>query len=339
MASPLDEMDFSTLFGSNPAPEPDSDPFGRIGAGDPAWEAARGAWMNGAPLNSLFGERLFDLNGTVGTGQANQRGDVFKTQALLHREGVLDAEATGGPTGYWGNRDDAALRRLQKENGLTVDGWAGPGGETMGWLRDIYRPPQGLQVQSGPVSEAKAESQTGPESGSPPPAADRDAIRMSNHALATTLGLDPETMELDSLETMRGLGAVRFYHHLDKRGQYAAMADIEKLGRSNPALAGKLRAKIADSIANPVWEVPTMTPQRLTQSKRETEQTLQIMRTIEGITDGGRDAWRYGKPKGAPKVIGLGMRVFDYGIGAARKGFEDLLERLNAEEQRRSSGP
>jgi hypothetical protein len=134
---------FIHLFGPSPAPEPEagSDPFGRIGAGNPDWETVRGRWMDGAPLRDIFGGNLFRLNAPVGTGRANQRGDVFKLQTLLHREGALDAEATGGPTGYWGNRDDAAMREYQKAGDLTVDGWAAPNGPTMAALRRGYEPP------------------------------------------------------------------------------------------------------------------------------------------------------------------------------------------------------
>lgn len=134
---------FTHLFGPTPPPEPEAgtDPFGRIGAGNPDWETVRGRWMDGAPLRDIFGDSLFRLNAPVGTGRANQRGDVFKLQALLHREGALDAEATGGPTGYWGNRDDAAMREYQKAGDLTVDGWAAPDGPTMAALRNGYAPP------------------------------------------------------------------------------------------------------------------------------------------------------------------------------------------------------
>lgn len=150
---------FAYLFGPTPPPEPEagSDPFGRIGPGNPDWETARGRWMEGASLRDLFGDSLFHLNGPVGTGRANQRGDVFKLQALLHREGMLDAEATGGPTGYWGNRDDLAMRDFQKDGGLTVDGWAAPGGPTLAALRRGYEPPVQLaQAVTKPAATSAA---------------------------------------------------------------------------------------------------------------------------------------------------------------------------------------
>lgn len=322
MTKPLDDLDFSHLFGPMPAPEPEHDPFGRIGTGNPDWEAARGAWMDGAPLGALFGDRVFDLNDAVGTNRANQRGDVFRLQALMHREGALDALATGGPTGYWSSSNEAALRDLQKQNGLMVDGWVRPGGETMSFLRDLYRPPQGVQVSDAEMDGLRQE---------------RDAVRRVNSDLVKTLGLDPAKLDLDSLEMLRALGAARFYHHLDRQDKYKAMSDIEKIRQDNPELAGKLRGKIAESIANPVWQIPMMTPERLKQTRQETKDILQILNPIETLVEGGRDAWRYGKPKGAPKVIGRGLRGFDYLLAALNRGYEKMLADIDAEDARRNA--
>jgi peptidoglycan hydrolase-like protein with peptidoglycan-binding domain len=84
---------------------------------------------------ALRGNGPFDLQAGVGTGQANRQADVSKLQALLHLEGYLDAAATNGPTGLWGSRDDYALRKFQKDNGLAIDGFALPGGETIEAIR------------------------------------------------------------------------------------------------------------------------------------------------------------------------------------------------------------
>lgn len=329
----LPGFDPDALFGPQAGPGPEPDPFGRIGAGDPAWEAARGRWMEGASLKDLFGDHLFSLNDTVGTGRANRRGDVFKLQALLHREDKLDAEATGGPTGYWGNRDDAALRALQKDNGLTVDGWAGPRGETIERLRRHYA--SAAPETADWLASADAAAQGAVTTEDDADVRRTEAIRSINRDLATVLGLDPGKMDLGSSETMRALSAARFYHHLNRQDQYKAMQDIARLQRDNPELMGALRGKVAASITNPVWEIPMMTPERLQQARRETEQGLTMMQAIESINDLGRDAWRYGKPKGAPKAVGRGLRIFDYGIGAVRQGFEKALTDIDAEEARR----
>lgn len=110
--------------------------------GDPL-QAAREAWMNGASLRDLCGETVFDLADSVGAGCANRPGDVFRLQALLHREGDLDAFATGGPTAVWDARCDAALRSFQRACGLAADGIVLPGGATMQALRGLYLPDAG----------------------------------------------------------------------------------------------------------------------------------------------------------------------------------------------------
>jgi hypothetical protein len=83
--------------------------------------------------------RLFDLSGPVGIEQANRRADVFKLQTLLYREGYLDAAGPAdGWGGDWTGRDDYALRRFQRDNGLIIDGVALPEGETISAFRDFY---------------------------------------------------------------------------------------------------------------------------------------------------------------------------------------------------------
>ncbi len=85
--------------------------------------------------NALRGEDPFDLRAGVGSGQVNGHADVCKLQGLLHLEGYLDIAATNGPTGIWGTREDYALRKFQKENGLTIDGVVWPRGETIEAIR------------------------------------------------------------------------------------------------------------------------------------------------------------------------------------------------------------
>jgi hypothetical protein len=87
-------------------------------------------------------ERLFQLSGSVGIGRTNRRSDVFKLQTLLHRDGYLDAAGPeAGWGGDWGNRDDYALRRFQRDNGLAVDGLVEPEGETMDAFRSFHAQP------------------------------------------------------------------------------------------------------------------------------------------------------------------------------------------------------
>lgn len=241
MPSPLDDIDFTMLFGPSAQPEPQADPFGRIGAGDPAWEQAREAWMGGASLDRLFGDSLFDLNDNVGANRANQRGDVFKVQSLLHREGHLDAEATGGPTGYWGIRDDAAMKALQKEGGLTVDGWAGPGGETMKHFQTIYLP---QQEQPDQEEGRRYQAETA-----------RD--------LARQLGLDPDRIDLENPAVLPALGAVRFIRYGNRRERQKSLQLVQDLKASDPKLAGRLHALAAEIVSQPQWHYDKMTPDEL----------------------------------------------------------------------------
>lgn len=116
-----------------------------------------------APVQGEAGQyadaRLFELSAAIGPGLLNRRADVFKLQTLLHREGYLpDAGPDGGWGGDWSNRDDYALRRFQRDNGLDVDGVAAPAGETITTFRGFYmqQPPlqsmKPLSGQSGQVS-------------------------------------------------------------------------------------------------------------------------------------------------------------------------------------------
>lgn len=101
--------------------------------------------------------RLFDLSGAVGIEQANRRADVFKLQTLLYREGYLDAAGPAdGWGGDWTNRDDYALRRFQRDNGLEIDGVALPGGETISAFRDFYAALAAAPVSSSLRTQSRA---------------------------------------------------------------------------------------------------------------------------------------------------------------------------------------
>ncbi len=114
-------------------------------------EAARADWRNDASLNSLFGVNgAFKLEDTVGKQGKNRPGDVFKVQSLLHREGLLDANKTDGPTGFLGIYDHEAIEKFQKENGLKQDGWMGPGGESIKAFQTLYAPVKNQPQQPQP---------------------------------------------------------------------------------------------------------------------------------------------------------------------------------------------
>jgi hypothetical protein len=101
--------------------------------------------------------RLFELSGAVGIDQANRRADVFKLQTLLYREGYLDAAGPAdGWGGDWTNRDDYALRRFQRDNGLNIDGVALPEGETISAFRDFYAALAAVPLSTPMASQSRA---------------------------------------------------------------------------------------------------------------------------------------------------------------------------------------
>ncbi len=83
----------------------------------------------------------YALSAGVGRDAPNRRDDVLRVETVLSRLGRFDATPTGGPTGYPGMRLVESLTGLQKDHGLTVDGRALPGGETLGAMRseDVAR--------------------------------------------------------------------------------------------------------------------------------------------------------------------------------------------------------
>ncbi|MCK5546723.1 MAG: peptidoglycan-binding protein [Rhodospirillaceae bacterium] len=76
-------------------------------------------------------EDLFKLSAAVGRNQENNPLDVAKVEALMGAAGHLDIEKTDGPTGYFGQRLEGAVKDFQKEKNLAVDGLVKPDGETV----------------------------------------------------------------------------------------------------------------------------------------------------------------------------------------------------------------
>jgi len=103
-------------------------------------EAARAAWRSVARFSDLFGDPsgVFDLQGSVGLGGENRPADLFKLQSLLHREGLIDAAATDGPSGFLGSDHGAAIQAFQRGQGLAPDGRLEPGGETIRRFAALY---------------------------------------------------------------------------------------------------------------------------------------------------------------------------------------------------------
>jgi hypothetical protein len=64
----------------------------------------------------------FSFSGSVGRNGDNDRADVIKAQTLLADAGYLDLPAPGMPTGWAGEGLFRAIGKVQKANGLPVDG-------------------------------------------------------------------------------------------------------------------------------------------------------------------------------------------------------------------------
>lgn len=97
-------------------------------------------------------EDYFAFGSLVGRDSPNQREDVLRAQTLLGHAGYFDMERTEGPTGWYGKPLELGIRKFQKDNGLAVDGYMEPGGETLVALKDRfgetfapYKPP-GLKL-------------------------------------------------------------------------------------------------------------------------------------------------------------------------------------------------
>ncbi|HSV28791.1 MAG TPA: peptidoglycan-binding domain-containing protein, partial [Candidatus Omnitrophota bacterium] len=84
---------------------------------------------------SPFAADFFTLGAPVGPDQPNRREDVIKVETILGNTGHHDLAATAGPLGWWGERQEKAVKAWQGENGLKVDGVLKPGGPTIASLR------------------------------------------------------------------------------------------------------------------------------------------------------------------------------------------------------------
>ena len=80
----------------------------------------------------------FALSDEVGHGRINHRRDVIKVESLLNQAGLFDLEKLDGPWGYANERLDAPIKEYQKRNGLKVDGFMRPDGETINRFRQDF---------------------------------------------------------------------------------------------------------------------------------------------------------------------------------------------------------
>lgn len=82
-----------------------------------------------------FQDDFFTLGAAVGPDQPNRREDVIRVETILGNTGHHDLSRTDGPVGYWGQRQEQAVKDWQSQNGLKVDGLLKPGGPTITSLK------------------------------------------------------------------------------------------------------------------------------------------------------------------------------------------------------------
>lgn len=113
-----------------PSPNPPSMPVPRGAIRQPSREGGR------SPADGGY----FSLGRTVGRDSRNEREDVLRIQTLLAHAGYFDMERTEGPTGWYGKPLELGIRKFQRDNGLAVDGYIEPSGETLSALERQFGP-------------------------------------------------------------------------------------------------------------------------------------------------------------------------------------------------------
>lgn len=78
----------------------------------------------------------FALRGEVGNGRDNDPEDVLAVKRRLNGLGLYD-EPDYGFTGYIDRATEDGIKSFQKKNGLKIDGWLAPGGETEATISDL----------------------------------------------------------------------------------------------------------------------------------------------------------------------------------------------------------
>lgn len=89
------------------------------------------------------------LKGVVGNNRDNDLEDVLSVKRGLSEAGYYDLTRAPEPHGYITKEMDDGIRRFQQDNGLRVDGYLLPGGETENALR---------RRTSGALQDRKAHS-------------------------------------------------------------------------------------------------------------------------------------------------------------------------------------
>lgn len=103
---------------------------GYLNPGGPTERAINNQILGKPRGAGLLYEPVDPIRARVGNGMENRREDVRAIQRSRGALGLMPEDRFDDPPGFIDERTDDALRSFQKRQGLRVDGWAGPGGET-----------------------------------------------------------------------------------------------------------------------------------------------------------------------------------------------------------------
>lgn len=128
--------------------------FNEALAPDPKMDRIRDVWDRGT-LFEDGGDALFKTRAGVGLHDVNGQIDVAKTETLLEQTGNLDLNGYKGPTGLFSYDKEDAIKQLQTNNALWVDGVIKPNGETMRTLKTQLTPRLNALAKAAKTAEAE----------------------------------------------------------------------------------------------------------------------------------------------------------------------------------------
>lgn len=140
------------LFRSPPKPRSPGLGAGMSDDDDDRFPTFQEAWKDGATFEDMFGDKPFQLHGSVGgSGADNHRPDVAKVETFLGDAGFYKPMTSEGPTGWHNSNLDQGIKAFQKAHGLKVDGLLNPNGPTItkiGGVLGGQTPPQPTKPQT-----------------------------------------------------------------------------------------------------------------------------------------------------------------------------------------------
>lgn len=102
----------------------------------------------------IFDDIAALISGAVGNNHENKPDDVIRVKRALNERGLYDLSTPPEPHGYITQGMDDAIRAFQGEEGLKVDGYLLPGGETEAALKKTMREPAARETPEKPRAES-----------------------------------------------------------------------------------------------------------------------------------------------------------------------------------------